>query len=329
MNVPPTEAIRIPVDHLRSLSTTLFQKAGIPPQDADLITDLLIDTDLRGVLSHGTRQINGYIRLFMDGRMNPTPQIKVILDEPTTAIVDGDGGLGHLAATLATDLAIQKAKATGIGAAISRNHGHYGSAGKYTRMAIRQDCIGFSVSGHTTELSGRSEASRFQWNPLGCPPVSFAFPSGIEAPVILDMGTSFFDQDHFSAFFDQVPAVFFKSIGMVMTSHLLGGVLAGMMFTKFRPENRQYSAAAFGGFICVVDIGRFVPVEEFKAEVDRTIRQIHTLPPFPGYERYDLPGGPEWERERTWAVEGIPLGQEHQRLLEEIADELNVHVPWR
>ena len=289
---------------------------------------MLIDTDLRGVLSHGTRCVQGYVRFFLEGRLNPTPEIRVVRDEPTTAIVDGDGGLGHPATTKATELALAKAKSTGIGAVVSRNHGHFGGAGKYTRMAMREGCIGFCVSGHTMGAGG-FKVDRPVWNPLGNPPMSFAFPSDREAPLILDMGTSFFEPEHFPALFEQAPAAFFKSIGLVGVANLLGGVLAGMMSPEFAAESRKYSSAGYGAFICVVDVERFVPLEAFKAETDRTMQEIHTLPPLPGYERYDLPGGPERDRERTWVTEGIPLSQEHRQGLEEIAEELDVPVPWR
>jgi LDH2 family malate/lactate/ureidoglycolate dehydrogenase len=159
--------------------------------------------------------------------------------------------------------------------------------------------------------------------------MSFAFPAGTEAPMILDMGTSFFEPEHFPAFFEQAPAAFFKSIGLVAVANLLGGVMAGMMHADFLAENRRYAAAGYGAFIGVWDIGRFVPIEAFKAEVDRTMRDIHALPPLPGYERYELPGGPERERERTWAAAGIPLSRDHRASLEEIADRLEVAVPWK
>ena len=326
MNVPPVEAIRVPVDQLRELSIALFRRAGVPSQDAELITELLIDTDLRGVLSHGTRCVNGYVRSFLEGRLNPAPRIEVVRDEPTTGIVDGDGGLGHPAAARATELAIAKAKSTGIGALVSRNHGHFGGAGKYTRMAMRENCIGFCVSGHTM---GGFAVDRPRWNPLGNPPMSFAFPAKAEAPLVLDMGTSFFESEDFPALFEQVPAAFFKSIGLVGVANLMGGVLAGMMLPEFQAENRRYASAGYGAFICVLEIERFMPVEAFRTEVDRTMREIHTLPPLPGYERYDLPGGLEWDREHAWAGEGIPLSPDHQRGLEEIADEFGIPVPWR
>ena len=325
MNVPPIDAIRVPVDDLRDLSVTLFTGVGVPRQDAELIAELLIDTDLRGVLSHGTAAVPGYVRAYMEGKLNPTPQLRVLRDEPTTAIVDGDGGLGHLAAARATELAIAKARQTGLGAAISRHHGHYGGAGKYTRMAARRGCVGFSVSGHVIEAH---KSDPPQWNPLGNPPMSFAFPAGDEAPLILDMGTSVFEPEHFPSLYEQAPAAFYKSIGLVAVAQWLGGVMAGMMLPEYS-EDRSYDAARYGAFIFVVDIERFVPLEAFEAEVDRSMREVHTLPPLPGCERYDLPGGLEWDRERAWAEEGIPLSPTHQRGLEQIAAELELPIPWQ
>lgn len=323
LNVPPDEFTSVSVDDLTMLTATIFQRAGVPPADADLIAKLLIDTDLRGVFSHGTRTVNGYVRGFLEGRLNPKPQIRVLSDELTTAVVDGDGGLGHPVTYRATELAIAKAKATGIGAATSRNHGHFGSAGKYTRMAIRQDCVGFCVSGH---LVG-SDPNRSVWHSMGNPPMCFAIPGGSGPPLILDMGTIFFDRgEHFPALFEVAPAAFFKSIGLAAVSNLLSGVLGGTMLKDDSATDRGYPNS--GGFILAVDIARFVPVDVFKAEVDRILEGIRQMQPFPGYDRADLPGVLEWEREQLWAQEGIPLGKEHQQSLEEIAAELSVPVPW-
>ena len=326
MNVPPEKFIRVSVDELRSLVVSLFAKAGAPQTDAELITGLLIDTDLRGVFSHGTRCALGYVRGMLEGSINSTPRIRVVRDEPTTATVDGDGGLGHLATHRATELAMARAKATGVGAVASRNHAHFGGAGKYTRMITAQDCVGFCVSGHTM---GGFQPDQPRWNPIGNPPMSFAFPAGEETPLNLDMGTSFFEPKDFPDLFEKAPAAFFKSIGLVGVANLMGGVLAGMMLPEFQTDQRRYSAAGYGAFVLAMDIARFVPVSDFKKETDRTMRDLHGLPPWPGYGRYDLPGGPEWEREQSYAKEGIPVGPEHREGLEVIATELGVEVPWR
>ncbi|MBM3239632.1 Ldh family oxidoreductase [Candidatus Poribacteria bacterium] len=325
LNVPPDEFIRVSVDDLTMLTTTLFQRAGVPPDDADLITKLLIDTDLRGVLSHGTRTVSGYIRQFLQGNLNPKPQVRVLSDELTTAVVDGDGGLGHPATYRATELAIAKAKATGLGAATTRNHGHFGSSGKYARMALRQDCVGFCVSGNVVG----SDPNRSVWGSMGNPPMCFAIPGGSGPPLILDMGTIFFDRaEHFPALFEAAPAAFFKSIGLAAVSNLLSGVLGGTMLEGYSAADRRYPSAVYGAFICAINIARFVPVDAFKAEVDRIIQGISQMQPFPGYDRTDLPGGLEWDREQLWSKEGIPLGKEHQRGLEDIAVQLAVPVPW-
>ena len=157
--------------------------------------------------------------------------------------------------------------------------------------------------------------------------MSFAFPSGSEAPLNLDMGTSIFEPEHFPPLYEQAPAAFYKSIGLVAVANWLGGVMAGMMLPEYSQQKR-WEAAWYGAFVFVVDIERFVPLEAFEAEADRSMREIHALPPLPGTERYDLPGGLEWDRERTWAEEGIPLSLTHQQELEEVADELGVPVPW-
>jgi LDH2 family malate/lactate/ureidoglycolate dehydrogenase len=194
-------------------------------------------------------------------------------------------------------------------------------------MAMRQDCLAFCVSGHLigeTRIQGEPP-----WNPLGNPPMSFAIPSGDEAPLILDMGTSFFEQADYHATFERMPAAFFKSLGLVGTAMVMGGALAGMMDPAFQTGQRQYSSASYGAFIVVVDIGRFAPVDAFKAEMDRSMKLISHLPPMKGYDRYAFPGGPEHEREKAWAKEGIPLGETHRKGLEDIADKLGVEIPWR
>ena len=325
MNTPPIDALRVSVEQLKTLCTIPYRKAGVA--DAELITDLLIDTDLRGVLSHGTQATPGYIRAFLDGALNTSPSVVTVREDLTTAVVDGDGGLGHPAAHRATELAINKARQSGLGAAVSRNHGHFGSAGKYSRMAMQQDCIGFCVSGH---LIGETPVQTDPlWNPLGNPPMSFGIPAGNETPLNVDMGASFFEQGEYLSYFEQMPAPFFKSLGLVGTALMMGGALCGMMEPAFSQAQRTYSAASYGAFIFVVDISRFVSVDTFKNEMDRSMRFIHDLPPMKGTERYDFPGGPEHDREKAWTETGIPLSDDHRQGLEDIAHELRVPIPWR
>lgn len=334
MNVPPTKAIRVPVADLRQLVTVLLQRVGLPPADADLIADLMIDTDLRGVFSHGTQTLHGYCRAFLTGGFNTAPDVRVAKETPVSVLVDGDGGLGHLATHKAARLAIEKARTTGLCLAVSRNHGHFGSAGKYVRMAVREGLIGFCVSGLLAREPEDRTTSAWAHSPLDNPPMSFGCPARDGYPVILDMCTSVVDEwdvesERFQMIFQAMPSAVFRSFGLRAMADFLAAGLGGMMLPGLRAEDRRYSGACYGAFLWVLDPAVFVDPDAFTAEVDRTTALIRRLRPLPGYDRADLPGGPEWDREHAWALEGIPLGEHHQRSLEEIAAELGVAVPWR
>ena len=137
---------------LHDFARTLCEKAGLRPEDGETIAKHQVLTDLRGVHSHGTRALPGYLNLVLDGKMNPQPELSVATEGPSFAVVDGDNGMGHLASTFAMATAIEKAKTTGIAAAGVRNAGHFGAAACYAIMAASSRMVGFS----TTNTGGAS-----------------------------------------------------------------------------------------------------------------------------------------------------------------------------
>ena len=143
----PKDARRVMPDRLRDFATEVLSKVHLPDGDAALIARYLVDVDLRGVVSHGTRQLQRYVAEFREGRINPHPEVAQIMDAPSMAIFDGDGGAGYLVATRATEAVIERAKANGIAVACTRNHGHVGSVGIYARLALTRDLATFSVAG--------------------------------------------------------------------------------------------------------------------------------------------------------------------------------------
>ena len=325
MNVVPKEFIRVMPDAMRGFVSETFQKAGTSETDAAHIAHLLVLTDLRGVFSHGTRQTPGYVGMMLDGKVNPRPNVRCINESPTTAVYDGDGGMGHFAAYHAAKAAVKKAKEMGLGAATSRNHFHFGSAGKYSRLALEADCAGFAVSCH-----------RFRHSPdgpiataTGASPMSFAIPAGNQPPIIVDMATGIDAKLPLEQAFEQSPAAFFKMLGLSHVSHALGGVMAGIwLFDKPPDPPTIWEGANQGAFIAAIDISRFRPIDEYKAEIDQHIHDARQMQPAPGHDRSDLPGGLEWEREREWAEIGIPVGEEHQEQLKIIAERVGVPLPF-
>src|SRR5436305_6325099 len=185
MNVPPKEAIRVQADSLRTLVTALLERVGVGESDRVLLAHLLVTNDLRGVFSHGTRQVATYARDLRAGALNPRPQIRVREETPTTLTMDGDGGLGYFAAWRAAHEIVDRARTAGVAVAVTRHHGHIGAAGLYPRIPAAAGLLAYCTSGHQLHL--QPGASYLQ--AAGGSPMSFAVPTGTEPPFVLDFGT--------------------------------------------------------------------------------------------------------------------------------------------
>lgn len=333
MNVPPSSYIRVMPDDLHRFVSEVLQAYKVPEEDAELIAELMVDTDLRGVFSHGTATLAGYCRTYKNGAFNPKPAQQIIKDTPIITMIDGDGGLGHPATYLATMMSIKKAKVSELSMAVTRNHGHFGSAGKYVRLAVREGLICFCVSGLLARMPEDKQTSAWAHYPLDNCPLSIGFPAENGYPVIADICSSVMDEwdvtsERFQSIFSQMPAVVFRSFGLRAACNFLSAALGDMMKSEFSEENRTWANAYYGAFLWVLDPVAFVDPTAFKSEVDRTTELIGALQPLPGYERADLPGGPEYERERTYRESGIPLGDRHRENLETIGLEAGISVPW-
>src|SRR5688572_32351836 len=128
-----------PFETLRTFALSIFKKIGCSDDQAKLATDVLLSADLRGIDSHGLARLSGYIRLWEAKRINATPTIKTIHESPSTAVVDGDGGLGLVVAPKAMEIAIAKAKQCGTGWVSVQHSNHFGIAGYHAMMALRSE----------------------------------------------------------------------------------------------------------------------------------------------------------------------------------------------
>ena len=320
-NYPPLHGIRVPEEDMRQLVVGLFEEASMPRQDAALIADLLVQTDLRCVFSHGTNQVPGYIRMMLEGRVNPRPEIRVVDESTITAVLDGDGGMGHFPCYRGTQMAIARALEHGVGVVTTRNHFHFGSAGKYSRLALEHDCIGMAIS----SVRYRLKPEELVLGAAGGSPLSIAIPTDEQPPLVLDMGAHMLPQK--PELFSQFPAVFFKSLGLGAVFQALGGILAGIYKPEFQAPRSRWESNQ-GAFISVFDVGRFMAADEFKKEMDRYIGQARSMKPFPGVDSAELAGGLEWHWERESIRNGISLSPQHQEVLETIAAEVGVEVPF-
>jgi len=333
MNRPPETFIRVDEERLFNFSIACFEKVGITHEHATLISRLLVNSDLRGVRSHGTRAVNGYCAGFENGSLNPHPNVRIINETPTTVVLDGNGTLGYLPMVRATERAITKAKEVGIGMGLVRYIGHYGSAGHYSRLCNEDGCIGFSVQGFQNQGDSGSQNPKPQLGYSGNPPICFAIPSGDEPPVVLDAATCIMADyqrgPEFDALLSIIPAAFFKSIGYTAVASLLGGGLTG--FTEPPPEDtaKWSNGRMGGGMILAIHIESVVRSNVFYAEVDRMARDVReTYEPMPGTDRALLPGAIEIERTEQHRREGIRYGEMEQEAAREVSERLGVPLSW-
>lgn len=165
------------VYHHQSLidfSIEVFQRMGCPSNHAELAAKVLVDADLKGVDSHGVARLAGYVRLWEKDRINAQPKIEIVHETPSTAVVDGDGGLGLVVAPKAMNIAIGKAHSVGTGWVSVRNSNHYGIAGYHAMMAVEQDMIGISMTNASPLVAPTFSAERL----LGTNPIAVAIPAG-------------------------------------------------------------------------------------------------------------------------------------------------------
>ncbi len=326
MNIPPDSYVRVSAPELQAFAGRLGEAAGLAPDRAALLAELLTANDLRGVVSHGTRQLATYVRLFRDGILNPRPSVDVVRETPTSLLVDGDGSLGYFAAHDGTTRLVTKAQEAGIAVLLTRNHGHFGAAGLYSRMTLAHDLICFVTSGHQLQLTPGESV----YGAAGGSPMSFSAPTATEDPLVLDFGAVhdlYDDSPHRDQIAALAPGLVHRAIGMGTVCQSWGGLLAGVPLDPDRAV-RRWAGANQGSLVIALRIDLFTETAAFRAEMDAYVRAVRALTPLvPGQQSY-LPGGLEAAREREYAADGIPVGEIHQDLLETLAGEVGVEVPW-
>jgi L-2-hydroxycarboxylate dehydrogenase (NAD+) len=326
MNVPPSEFIRVPHTELYAFVERACLTVEMPADDAALLAKLLTDNDLRGVFSHGTTQIATYARLMREGILNPKPDVNISKETPVSTIYDGDGGLGYFPAYKQTLATIEKAKQQGIAIGQSRNHGHFGAAGIYTRLMLGHDVLGYVTSGHQLLL----EEGAPYVTAAGGSPHSFISPADSEQSMILDFGAvhdMYVGSRYLREISQMAPAIVFRSVGLGAICQSWGGFLAGVPFDTKR-STRTWEGANQGSLTIVFRIDLFISPQGFKQEMDEYIRAIHKLEPVENFNESLLPGAIEARREQEYRAEGVPVGPQHRERLEGIAEYLGIDVPW-
>ena len=348
--------------YLFDFTRDVFMKMGCSEPDAIRIAEIFLAAELRGLPSHGMIRIMDYYKLWKANRINVKPDIRVVHETPSTAVVDGDGAIGMVAASRSMEIAIEKAGKAGTGWVSTRNSNHYGIAGYYAMMALKYDMIGLSMTNANPLV-----APTFSVSPmLGTNPIAVAIPAGEQPPFVADFATTpiargklavaekkgekvpfGFVQDKNGTPSDD-PAVL-KSGGSMLTlggdyvhgSHkgyclsaivdIFSGVFSGANFGPFVPPSVAYLPVldkkvgeGTGHFFGAMRIDAFQSVSNFKASMDEWIKTFRNAKPAVGHDRVLIPGDPEREKESRIRSEGIQVLPAIATEMKEIAEELGV-----
>lgn len=336
---------------LRFLIARIFEGAGVPGADAETVAEVLVEADLRGVESHGSTRVFGYVSMIETRLLNPRPRVEVLRETPTTAVLEGDQGFGIVVARQAMARAMDKARAHGMGAVTARNVTHTGMVGFYPMMAARAGLIGVAVNNGPTILPPFGGTTPT----LATNPLSVAVPAATEEPIVLDMATSMVAAGklrlaakkgaripegwaldrHGVPTTDPDEAIYhgflqwaggYKGFGLATVVEVLGGVLSGGLFGRDVPPMKAFGTDPLvtSGFYLALDPECFMPRAEFGARVDRLIAHIRGSARAPGVETVQVAGEPEFRKRAERLERGIPLSVVVVRELEGLARRLGL-----
>ena len=330
---------------LFDFSNTILKKIGCSEKDADIATKVLLSADIRGVDSHGIARLSGYVRLWDVKRVNTIPALKIIHETPSTAVVDGDSGLGLVVAPYAMQVAIDKAKNVGTGWVSVQNSNHFGIAGYHAMMALEHDMIGIALTNASPLVAPTFSVERL----LGTNPICVAIPAGDEPAFVADMATT-------TAANGKLEILQRKSgvapLGWIQSkegkqstdphelkaggallplggdrehgSHkgyalgaivdIFSAVLSGANygpwvppFPAYVPMPDEQPGKGIGHFFGAMRLDAFRPADDFKKNMDKWIKRFRSAKTVQGADKVLIPGDPEREMEAERMMNGIPL----------------------
>jgi len=332
-------------ERLLLFTKKIFQKIGCTAQDAATASTVLLSADLRGIDSHGVARLAGYVRLWEAKRANTKPIIQIIHETISTAVVDGDGGLGLVVAPYAMQIAIEKARKAGTGWVSVQNSNHFGIAGYYGLKAVEEDMIGIAMTNASALVAPTFSVERL----LGTNPICVAVPAGEEPPFVADLATTTAANGKLEILQRKnqlAPAGWIqdkdgnistnphelKAGGALLPlgsdkehgSHkgyalgaivdIFSAVLSGANYGPWVPPFPAYVAMpeqtpgkGIGHFFGAMRIDAFRSASSFKEHMDKWIRRFRSAKPVKGQESVLIPGDPERQMETKRLKQGIPL----------------------
>lgn len=346
MQVDSRQVKHVPVERVRLQILTVLTQWGMPPDLAAITADLMAETDLLGIDSHGISMLPSYESKLRAGTLQISARPRVVRDSLCTAMLDGMAGLGYPVSAQAMNMAVDKALAHGVGAVSVRNSHHFGAAGVYARIAVRRGVVGLVTSSATTLIMVPTHGAAPR---LGTNPIAFAAPTARHEPFVLDMATTTVaankvkvydfhgkalpegwavdDQgrsvtdaaEAMSHIFEQrgggltplggTPDMSsHKGYGLAMMAQILGGTLSGSALAASQAVTRQPGDPDdIGHFFLALNPEAFRESGSFTEELDHAIDTLHQTPPADPAQPVKVAGEPEAAERARRERAGIPI----------------------
>lgn len=342
---------------------------GVPRADAEIVGDVLIESDKRGIDSHGIGRLKPiYLDRIDDGVQNPITKIDIIKETETTAVLDGNNGMGHVVSKKAMQMAIDKAKAHGMGMTVVRNSTHYGIAGYYSLMAIKAGMIGMTGTNARPSIAPTFGVE----NMLGTNPLTIGFPTDEEFPFLLDCATSVTQRGKIESY-DRAGKTLppgwvidengntrtdtkqvlidltkgkaaltplgglgeetagYKGYGYATVVEVLSAALQDGAFLKALngfDENGKKIPYPLGHFFIAINIENFMGLEVFKRIAGAIMRDLRNSKKAPGQERIYTAGEKEWVAWQYRKEHGCPVPAVLQKQMNEIRKRFSMNYTF-
>ena len=357
---------RVAFEVLEEFMKKTFMAVGLPEEDAEICADVLIESDKRGIDSHGIGRLKPiYIDRIRDGIINPITKVDVVREGPTTAVLDGNNGMGQVVSKKAMQMAIDKAKQYGMGMVAVRNSNHYGIAGYYVTMATESGMIGMTGTNARPSIAPTFGIE----NMLGTNPLTIGIPSDDPFPFVLDCATSISQRGKIEVYqregkdlpagwvigndgnprtdTDQVlkdlltggaalaplggigeELAGYKGYGYATVVEILSAALQGGAFLKALSglEDGKKVPYNLGHFFIAIQVEAFTDLDLFKKTTGDILRALRSSEKAPGHDRIYTAGEKEYLAYLERLEKGVPINEALEKDIAMIRESLGVEM---
>lgn len=344
---------RIKLKEFKDFCAKCCVNEGMSEENAKITAEVLCETDRFGTNSHGTKNLYGYVKKQRAGGMDFKAEPEIIKEGPSYALMDGHAGMGMVIGCRAMELAIKKARETGVALVTVRNSTHFGAAGYYANMAASEGLFGYAVSNVDPNMTVPGARGMI----LGNNPLSYASPAkdnsvfldiamsnvaslkvvqarkdGVSIPstwIVDKDGMPTTDPSHYPEEGAMQPFGAHKGYGLAVMTELLTGVLSGGAIGSlgeikswcFDPEVPNNVCHTF----IAVDVDKFCGKESYISRSEELVSALHKTPRAKGCDRIYVPGEIEWEKHEKWS-EIVELPDAVADSLKEMSEALGIKV---